>query len=154
MRNVIGLSVMAGLIATAGQCLAASSPAATRSWTSNFVNQAVASVQVATSNAPNAKVYSAGSGENRVTLTVESATVYALMATNATEDAVSQGVTNSMYFVWHGETHSYTNHADAIVATPTNFVWRGVESYGVVFSNLFEVVGRLIQPTYAEEVTR
>ena len=132
----------------------AASPAATQAWTSNLVAQAVASLQVATSNAPNAKVYSAGSGDERVTLTVENATVYALMATNVTDSAVAQGVTNNMYFMWHGETHSYTNHADAITATPTNFTWRGVQSYGVVFSNLFSVVGRLIQPSYAERVTR
>lgn len=150
MRKLI-IGIAAALCASA---TFAASPAATQAWTSNLVAQAVASLQVATSNAPNAKVYSAGSGDERVTLTVENATVYALMATNVTDSAVAQGVTNGMHFVWRGETHSYTNHADAIVATQTNFTWRGVQSYGVVFSNLFEVVGRLIQPSYAERVTR
>ena len=98
--------------------------------------------------------YSYGEGTNRVTFVVEDATVYALRATNATPSAVSAGVTNGMYFVWDEPTHSYTNRAQAITATPSNLVWNAVQSEGGSFTNMFDVLRAMLQPSVAEEVTK
>lgn len=108
----------------------------------------------ATTNGVAVTTYSYGEGANRVTLVSEDATVYSLQAANATPAAVAQGVTNGMFFVWDGASHSYTNHAQAIEASPSNFVWNAVQSVGGSFPELFDVVGVMLQPSYAEEVTK
>lgn len=119
-----------------------------------YVVQKDVSMQYGVTNGAAVTTYSYGEGANRITLIVEEANVYALLATNATETAVDAGVTNGMYFVWDEPTHSYTNHAQMIYATRTNLIWNTVRSNGDSFPGLFDVLGAKLQPSVAREVTK
>lgn len=146
MRKLI-ISAVVAVLATA---TFAASPAATQAWTSNLVNNIVRNLRITHTNTPSAKIWRGGNIE----LVIEKPTVYMLMATNATNLAVAQGVTNGMYFAWNADSHSYTNHADAIVATQSNFVWRGIGSTKLSFPGYFDVIGRIAQPSVAENLVK
>ena len=126
-------------------------PAPSRDWVRAYVSN---TVQTATHVSDGTRVYTAGTGMSRIRLEVQEASVYALVATNATPASVSAGVTNGMHFVWDEASHSYTNHAQSVVATKTNFVWHAVQSDGCTFPGLFDVTGVRLQPAVAAEVTR
>lgn len=124
---------------------------ASQEWVRQYVSNVVS---VATSSSGGVTTYTSGSGTNRISLMIEDATVYALRVTNATASAVSTGVTNGMYLVWNDAIHSYTNGAQTVTATTSNLVWGTVQSSGDSFTNWFDVVGTLLQPSVADTVGR
>lgn len=123
---------------------------ATQEWVMDYV----ARTMPVQSNTVYGTSYTSGSGTHAVTLTKETPSVYALMATNATVSATALGVTNGMYFVWNETSHSYTNRTQTITATSSNLVWRTHSTTNFNFSGYFAVVGRIIQPTFSQEVTK
>jgi hypothetical protein len=137
----------------------------TQAWVEQTVSNAVAnsSAELA-ATAENTysngvRTISVGSGKNRITMTVEDASVFALMATNATSAAAAQyGITNGFLFVWNGD-GTYVGGNGEIVATTTNlcFQWQGNDSVRTngmdVFTNWFGIVGAMIQPSVAVAAT-
>ena len=138
------------VIAAYNAIAAIQEPAPSRAWVRDYVSN---TVQTAMSHADGIRTYTAGTGRSQIRLEVEDATVYALVVSAATPAAVSAGVTNGQYFVWHETSHSYLNKADAIIATSTNLIWRGVGSDGCSFAGWFDVSGVMLQPSIAKGVT-
>lgn len=126
--------------------------AASQAWVSNYVERALSLRDVVRTVTPSGELYTVGSGNARITAFIENADVAALLATNCTAEAVSSGVTNGMWFVWNSDIDAYTNRAETIYATPTNLVWRSIQSDGPVFDGYFAVLSRLIQPVFARRV--
>lgn len=138
-------------IVVAASCGIALAIGASQEWVKQYVSRAVA--ETTTSKDGNA-VYKAGNGTNSITIACEPASVYALMATNVTESASAQGVTNGMLFVWEEATHSYRNATQSIESGTDRLTWRSIASVGQTFPGAFDVVGRIIQPSVAKEVTK
>lgn len=138
-------------IAAAASCGIALAIGASQEWVKQYVARAVAETTTAKDGSA---VYKAGNGVNSITIACEPASVYALMATNVTASASAQGVRNGMLFVWEDATHTYRNATQSIEAGTDRLTWRGIASVGQTFPGAFDVVGRIIQPSVAQEVTK
>ena len=138
-------------IVVAASCGIALAIGASQEWVKQYVARAVAET---TTTKDGAAVYKAGNGVNSITIACEPASVYALMATNVTASASAQGVRNGMLFVWEDATHTYRNATQSIEAGTDRLTWRGIASVGQTFPGAFDVVGRIIQPSVAQEVTK
>ena len=136
--------------------------AASQSWVSNYVAQAIAAshaeIQATATVTATGGVteINVGDGGSHVRFLMEDSTDAALVATNCTATAEAQGITNGLYFVWNGA-GKYINPHGVISCTRTNFVYSGVSSITTNgfdrFAGLFDVSGVLIQPSISLSIT-
>ena len=138
--------------------------AASQAWVANYVSNYVAGTAsevragTATTHSNGYTIVSSpvGTTGRSVRAVIQDSTDPALRATNCTSAAVSQGVTNGLYFVWNGA-GEYINPVGAVTATPSNLVYSGVSSVYTNgfdhFAGLFDVKGVLIQPDTSYAIT-
>jgi hypothetical protein len=104
MKPVIKKTLLTAFAAAFGLASFGAGEGASQKWVKQYVEQYVSNAiaKSATTLAAEAKttstngvnVIEVGEGEDRVTLTWEDATVYALMVTNATDAVAEYGITN------------------------------------------------------------
>lgn len=145
MKKIITTAIVAS------SCCVALAIGASQEWVKQYVARAVSETTTA---ANGATVFKSGTGRSEISIVSEPATVFAIMATNVTASASAQGVRNGMYFVWEEATHTYRNATQSIEAGASCLTWRGIASVGQSFPGAFDVVGRIIQPSVAQEVTK
>lgn len=142
----------------------AASGGVTQAWVEGYVSNAVNST-VSELAATAVETYTNGvttitvgkGTANELSVSIEDASVYALMATNALPAASAYGVTNGAFFVWNGDGTYIGGNGEIIAATNYCFQWRTHNSRRMggldVFSNYFGVVGAKLQPSVAASVT-
>lgn len=116
MRKLITTLAVLTLVACVPSALSAASPAATQDWVRQYV--ATNGVSVSTNAQGNAS-WTQGEGEDKVTVTVEMPTVFAMVATNCDETAALWGLTNGATLVYHRPL--------AVFAAPNARVWVNVD---------------------------
>ena len=159
MRKLLILAAVAAALLPRHAFAIAASQAWVAQYVSNYVAQSAATITnsawVFSSNTATVAVASTGDG-HEMRIVVPDFTDYALRATNCTSAAVSQGVTNGLYFVWN-DAGEYVNPAGTVTATPSNFVYRGVSSVATNgfdrFSGWFDVYGVRIQTATSYAIT-
>lgn len=127
------------------------SPAATQAWVKEYIESL---------NGSTNGVISVDYGEGTVSATFQPATNAALMVTNALPTRSALAVTNGTLFATIDAGDSYTNAALslAIFATPSNFVFNGINSIvtnGIdTFVDEFSVGGARITDRELEALTK
>lgn len=142
MRRAAAFAALAALCAAR----AALGVGASQEWVRRYVSGLTASTN---------GVLSADAGDlGTITARYEAFSVAALVATNA---ALGCAVTNGQVFAWAGG-GAYRGGGETVLATRTNFVWRGAQSAVVdgidTFAGAFGVVGTMVTPTRAEEAAK
>lgn len=154
------------IVLTAKLCLAshlafgiAASQAWVENYVSNYVARTAAEVQAGTTvvSSNGKMVVTANPGcTNEMRLVIQDFTDAALVATNCTASAISQGVTNGCVFVWNGA-GAYINPNGAISCTSSNLVYSGVGSVATNgferIAGWFDVYGGLIQADTSLSIT-
>lgn len=150
-------AAFAAVALAASSASAEASKIATREWVQNYVTGYMMAVTNAvTVREGNTVKYAVSDGDESLVVTIEDFTDAALLATNATESAVSAGVTNGTLFVWDGG-RRYLNPVGVIEATTTNMTYNGVGSTVagefLRFDGLFDVEAVVIQASQSLSVT-
>lgn len=164
-------SLLAALAAAFGLTSFGAGEGASQKWVKQYVEQYVSNAiaKSATTLAAEAKttstngvnVIEVGEGEDRVTLTWEDATVYALMVTNATAAVAEYGITNGFVFVWDGDNSFVNGNGELVkITSDTNktcYTWHEIDSVRTnnldVFDGKFSVGGVMLQPSAALGIT-
>ena len=126
---------------------------ATREWVERFVSDAL---WQSVSHSNGVTVVESRFGGRVMRLEVEDATEKAVFATNCTAYAISQGITNGLFFV-HNGTDAYINPLGVVHVAETNFVFRecaSVVTNGIDhFDGWFDIIGIRLQPHVCLAVT-